>query len=212
MAQPKPAPEVLSSQDVERLTALIPQLGADNAFVAMGEFSFHGKNSVPFLAEALKSADSKIRRNAMTVLTWIKDPSSAPALYEMAMDKTNPSGIRTNALKAAVSLNSSIAAPSIVAMAKDENATVRGSAAFWARAVKQQEVLPALVDLLGDAEMFVTVSALASFSILTGFAGTEPHPWNHSFQKDRQKWSQEFYKWIEDHPDVFGAAGPKQAG
>jgi HEAT repeat protein len=113
-----------------------------------------------------------------------------------------------------VRLDPQQAPPAIEVMAKDPNSVIRKAAAFEARYVRRKEVIQPLIDLLGDEEKFVAMSAVQSLWTLTRHE-TEFHDWDASNKQDRQAWSQEWVEWWNQSKDTFEIPEPKgrkQAG
>lgn len=99
-------------------------------------------------------------------------------------------------------------------MAKDPNSVIRKAAAFEARYVRRKEVIQPLIDLLGDEEKFVAMSAVQSLWTLTRHEA-EFHDWDASNKQDRQTWAQEWVEWWNQAKDTFELPEPrsrKQAG
>ena len=67
----------------------------------------------------------------------------------------------------------------------DPNSVIRKAAAFEARYVRRKEVIQPLIDLLGDEEKFVAMSAVQSLWTLTRHEA-EFHDWDASNKQDRQ--------------------------
>ncbi len=199
-----PAPEVLSSEDRDRLTALVPLLEGRQELWAMGEFVHYGKHSVPFIIKALSMPGPRIRYNAIETLSMIKDPSPVSELLDVAMNEKEISRVRTHALRVATRLDWEKVLPGIKEMVKDENSTIRRTAVFEARRVRQKEVLPLLIETIGDPEKFVALAALESFRRLTGFSGVQAHNWEISTQENRKEWSQEWWTWFKENESRFG--------
>ncbi|MCA9470437.1 MAG: HEAT repeat domain-containing protein [Nitrospirales bacterium] len=199
-----PAPETLTQQDRDRLESLVPLLEGRQELWAMGEFVHYGKHSVPFVVKALTMPGARIRYNAIETLSMIKDPSSVSELLNVAKDPNEISRVRSHALRVATRLDSTKVLPAIKEMAKDENSTVRLTAAFEARSVRQKEILPILIGIIADPEEFVSVTARESFWRLTGFSGSRRHNWEASTLKDRKEWSQEWRTWLKENESRFG--------
>jgi hypothetical protein len=96
-------------------------------------------------------------------------------------------------------------------MAKDQNPSVRKSAAFEARYVRQKDVIPILIPMVSDDERFVAMSALHSLWLLTRHE-TEFHDWDTSTKQDRQAWSSEWVEWWEANKDTFEVPEPRRSG
>lgn len=91
---------------------------------------------------------------------------------------------------------------------------IRKAAAFEARYVRRKEVIQPLIDLLGDEEKFVAMSAVQSLWMLTRHE-TEFHDWDASNKQDRQNWAQEWIEWWNQSKETFEIPDPKsrkQAG
>ncbi len=200
-----PAPEILNTQEQERLDSLLPLLDGKQELWAMGEFVHFGKHSVPHLVKALKMPGTRIRFNAVETLSMIKDPSAVPALVEVAIQPNEESRIRSHALRVATRLDPNQVLPAIAAMAKDPNSTIRNTAAFEARHVPRKEILPILIDVIPDPEQYVSITARNSFWFLTRFSGPV-HDWEISTPEDRKEWAKEWWAWWEENKDRFDKA------
>ncbi|MDH3769868.1 MAG: HEAT repeat domain-containing protein, partial [Nitrospirota bacterium] len=200
-----PAPEILNTQEQERLDSLLPLLDGKQELWAMGEFVHYGKHSVPHLVKALKMPGPRIRFNAVETLSMIKDPSAAPALVEVAIEPNEESRIRSHALRVATRLDPNQVIPAIAAMAKDPNSTIRNTAAFEARYVPRKEILPILIGVIPDPEQYVSITARNSFWFLTRFSGPV-HDWEISTPEDRKEWAKEWWAWWEENKDRFDSA------
>jgi HEAT repeat protein len=200
-----PAPEVLNSQEQDRLDSLLPLLDGKQELWAMGEFVHFGKNSVPHLLKALKMPGPRVRFNAVETLSMIKDPSAAPALVEVAQEPNEESRIRSHALRVATRLDPNQVIPAIAAMAKDPNSTIRNTAAFEARHVPRKEILPILIGVIPDPEQYVSITARNSFWFLTRFSGPV-HDWEISTPEDRKEWAKEWWTWWEENKHRFDKA------
>ena len=198
-----PAPETLSQQERDRLESLVPLLEGRQELWAMGEFVHYGKHSVPYVVKALNMPGPRIRYNAIETLSMIKDPSPVDALLEVAMNKNEVSRVRTHAIRVATRLDWTKVLPAIKDMAKDENSTIRKTAVYEARSVRQKEILPILIETIGDPEQFVSITARESFWRLTGFSGSS-HDWEISTPKDRKEWSKEWWTWFKENESRFG--------
>ena len=198
-----PAPETLSQQDRDRLESLVPLLEGRQELWAMGEFVHYGKHSVPFVVKALSMPGPRIRYNAIETLSMIKDPSPVADLLEVATNKNEISRVRTHAIRVATRLDWTKVLPAIKDMAKDENSTIRKTAVFEARRVRQKEILPILIETIGDPEKFVSITARESFWRLTGFSGSA-HDWETSTPKIRKEWSKEWWTWFKQNESRFG--------
>lgn len=195
-----PAPKELSPEDMERAEALVPLLSGRQELWAMGEFVHLGKPVVPILTKALKKPEPRLRYNAIETLAMIKDPSAVPALKETALEENEMTRVREHALRVAVRLDPSRMLSTIKQLADDPEATMRKTAAFEARNIRQKEVLPVLIELIPDEQRYVSRTAIESFWYLTRFGGT-PHNWENSTAEQRQTWVQEWKDWWEKHKD-----------
>ena len=200
-----PAPDVLNTQEQERLDSLLPLLEGNQELWAIGEFVHFGKHSVPHLLKALKMPGSRVRFNAVETLSMIKDPSAAPALVDVAMDPNEESRIRSHALRVATRLDPNAVLSAIEVMAKDPNSTIRNTAVFEARHVHRKEVLPIIIGVIPDPEKYVSITARDSFWILTRFSGPI-HDWEVSTPEDRKEWAKEWWSWWEENKDRFDHA------
>ncbi len=198
----------LTPEELQRAEALLPLLEGKQEFWAMGEFVHLGESVVPVLAKGLMMPGPRIRYNTIETLSMIKAPAAAPALLETAKLSTELPRIREHALRVAVRLDPLQAPPALDVMAKDANATIRKAAAFEARHVRRKEVIQSLIDLLGDEEKFVAMSAVQSLWMLTRHE-TEFHDWDASSGKDRQAWAQEWVEWWNQSKETFEMPEPK---
>ncbi len=204
-----PSNQPLGPEELKRAEALLPLLEGKQEFWAMGEFVHMGAPAVPVLVKALTMPGPRIRYNAIETLLMIKDPSAAPALAEAAKEPNDMPRVREHALRATVRLNPALAPPAIEAMAKDQNASVRKVAAFEARYVRQQAVVPVLIGLLSDPERFVSISAIHSLWLLTRHE-SEIHDWDSSSKENRQEWAQEWADWWTSVRDTFELPDPRR--
>jgi hypothetical protein len=94
-------------------------------------------------------------------------------------------------------------------MVKDPNPTIRKVAAFESRYVRHKQVIQPLIDLVGDEERFVAISAVQSLWMLTRHE-TEFHDWEASSKQDRQNWAQEWTEWWNASKDSFELPPPPQ--
>lgn len=204
-----PQNQTLTPDEVKRAEALLPLLEGNQEFYAMGEFVHLGPPAVPVLTKALKLPGVRVRYNAIETLLMIKDPSAVPALLEVAQEPNEMPRVREHALRAAVRLDPSQVPPAIESMAKDSNSSIRKTAAFEARYVRQRAVIPVLVGLLPDEEKFVAISAVNSLWLLTRH-DTEMHDWDNSSQQDRAEWAQEWITWWNANQDTFQLPEPRK--
>jgi len=205
--QPTPPPTVLTQQDSDRLTALIPLLSGRQELWAMGEFVHFGKLSVPFLIQALTMPGPRLRYNAIETLSIINDSSATPALVNIALNKLEMTRIRDHAIRVAVKLEPATVLPALKRLTKDPNSTIRKVVAFMSRRIRKKEVLPIIIELIPDAEQFVSITARDSFWALTGFSGSS-HDWEASTQEAREKWAKEWWAWWEANKHKFDAPTP----
>ena len=98
----------------------------------------------------------------------------------------------------------------IEVMAKDQNSSIRKSAAFEARYVREKPVIPVLIGMIADEERFVALSAVQSLWILTRHE-TEFHDWETSTKQDRQEWAIEWLEWWNSQKDSFEFSDPKRS-
>lgn len=205
-----PAPEVLSDKDRTRLEGMIPLLEGRQEFWAMGEFVHYGHHSVPYLIKALKMPGPRLRYNAIETLSMIKDPSAVPALLEVALDGNEMPRIRNHAIRTATRLDPMQVLPAIRTLVKDPNSSIRKTAVFEARWVRQKDILPVIISVIPDNEQFVAITARDSFWRLTGFIGT-PHNWETSTPEQRKEWAKEWWAWWEENQTRFDRPAPKTA-
>ena len=191
-----PGPEFLTPEEAKRAELLLPMLSGPQELYAIGEFVHLGKPAVPVIIKALMMPDTRVRYNAIETLKIIKVPSSVPALLESAMNVNEVTRIRAHALRTAVRIDPRQVLPALEVIDKDDTDTMRRTVAFEARYVRQKEVIPILIEMLGDSERFVAVTALESFWMLTRYAG-KPHDWQGSTQEQRKVWALEWKEWWE---------------
>ena len=189
-----PAPEILSEEELKRAEAMLPMLEGRQELYAIGEFVHLGKPVVPVLVKALKMPGIRIRYNAIETMSIIKDARVVPELLEVAKNDLEMTRVRAHALRVAIRLAPMETVEALQSLTKDPSDTMRRTAAFEARHVKRLEVPPLLIELLGDAERYVSVTALESFWRLTGYVG-EPHDWQGSTQEQRKEWAEEWKAW-----------------
>ena len=204
---PNAAP--LSPEELQRAEALLPLLEGKQEFWAMGEFVHLGESSVPVMVKALTMPSPRIRYNAIETLLMMRGVAGVPALLATAKEHNEIPRVREHALRVAVRLDPAQAPEAIEVMAKDLNPSVRKSAVFEARYVRQKAVIPILIPMVSDDERFVALSALQSLWILTRHE-TESHDWETSTKQDRAAWSSEWIEWWEDNKDVFEIPEPKR--
>lgn len=189
-----PAPEVLSEKELKRAEGLLPLLEGRQELYIMGEFVHLGKPVVPVLVKALKLPGTRLRYNAIETLSIINDERAVPNLLDTAMDLKEITRVRERALRVAVKLDPIQSIPAMKSIVNDENDTMRRAVAFLSRYVRDVEVPPLLIQLLGDNERYVSATALESFWRLTRHAGA-PHNWQGSTQEQRKQWAMEWTEW-----------------
>lgn len=204
-----PLNQPLSPEGLKRAEALLPLLEGKQEFWAMGEFVHIGAPAVPVLVKALTMPSPRIRFNAIETLLMIKDPSAAPALVQAAQQADDMPRVREKALLAAVRLNPAVTPPAIEALAKDPNSSIRKTAAFEARYVRQKAVVPTLIGLIADPERFVSISAIQSLWLLTRHE-SEMHDWETSTVEQRREWTQEWADWWKSVQDTFELPEPRR--
>jgi len=206
-----PSNQPLNADELKRAEALLPMLDGKQEFWAMGEFVHLGEPSVPVLVKALTMPSPRIRYNAIETLSMMKGVSGVPALVTTAKESNEIPRVREHALRVAIRLDPAKAPEAIEVMAKDPNPSVRKSAAFESRYVRQKAVIPVLIPLVTDDERFVAMSALHSLWILTRHE-TEFHDWDTSTKQDREAWSSEWVDWWEGNKEVFEIPEPRRSG
>ncbi len=197
-----PNTKPLSAEELQRAEALLPLLEGKQEFWAMGEFVHLGEPVVPVLTKALTMPGPRIRYNAIETLSMLKSPAAVPALIETAKQVNELPRIREHALRVAVRLDPAQTPGAIEVMAKDANPTIRKVAAFESRYVRHKSVIQPLIDLVGDDERYVAISAVQSLWTLTRHE-TEFHDWEASSKQDRQNWAQEWSEWWNTSKDTF---------
>lgn len=191
-----PASEVLSEKELKRAEGLLPLLEGQQELYIMGEFVHLGKPVVPVLVKALKLPGRRVRYNAILTLEMIKDARAVPNLLERAMDLNEVTGVRERGLRVAVKLDPIQSISAMKAIVDDDSDTMRRAVAFLSRYVRDVEIPPLLIQLLGDPERYVAATALDSFWRLTRFGG-KPHDWQGSTQEQRKLWALEWKEWWE---------------
>lgn len=205
-----PSSKPLGPEELKRAEALLPLLEGKQEFWAMGEFVHLGPPAVPVLVKALTMPSPRIRYNAIETMIMIKDPAAAPALIDAAKQTNEMPRIREHALRAAVRLDPNVAPTAIESMAKDPNASIRKSAAFEARYVRQKSVVPVLIDLLPDEERFVSITAINSLWLLTRHE-SEMHDWDSSTKQERTEWAQEWIDWWNANKETLELPEPRRS-
>ncbi|WP_289268602.1 HEAT repeat domain-containing protein [Nitrospira tepida] len=203
-----PNTEALSEEELKRAEALLPLLEGKQEYWAIGEFVHLGLPVVPVLVKALTMPGPRIRYNAIETLSILKAASAVPALLNTAKQPNEMPRIREHALRVSVRLDPSQTVEAIAVMAKDMNSSVRKSAAFEARYVREKDVVDVLIELLVDDERFVSISALQSLWILTRHE-TEMHDWDSSTKQQREEWAQEWRDWWKQEKDSFSLPVPR---
>ncbi len=184
----------LSEEELKRAEALIPLLEGKQELWAMGEFVHLGDPVVPVLVKALKMHGPRVRYNAIETLSMMKATAAVPSLLEVANEPNELARVREHALRVAVRLDPVLVPSTIATMAKDPNPSVRKAAVFEARYVRRKEVIPILIDMIGDEERFVGITAVQSLWTVTRHQ-TEFHNWETSTKQDREEWAKEWIDW-----------------
>jgi hypothetical protein len=180
-----PNTKPLTPEELQRAEALLPLLEGKQEFWAMGEFVHLGESSVPVLIKALSMPGPRIRYNAIETLSMLNAASGVPALINTAKDPNELPRVREHALRVAIRLDPSKTPEAIQAMAKDQNSSIRKSAAF------------------------VALSAVQSLWILT-LHETEFHDWDASTKTDRQEWMAEWMEWWNGEKETFQIPEPRR--
>ncbi len=204
-----PNTKPLSQEEMQRAEALLPMLEGKQEFWAMGEFVHLGESSVPVLVKALTMPGPRTRYNAIETLSMLNAASAVPALITAAKDPNEIPRVREHALRVAIRLDPSKTPEAIQAMAKDQNSSIRKSAAFGSRYVRDKAVVPILINMIADDERFVALSAVQSLWILT-LHETEFHDWEASTKADRQEWMGEWTEWWSGQKDTFQIPEPRR--
>ena len=205
-----PSTKALSPEELKRAEALLPLLEGKQEFWAMGEFVHLGPTVIPVLVKGLTMPGARARYNTIETLQMLKEPGAVPALIEVAKQPSEMPRIREHALRVAVRLDSNLVPPAIESMAKDSNPSIRKTAAFEARYVRHNSVVPILISLLPDEERFVAVTAINSLWILTRHE-SEMHDWEASNRQERGEWAQEWVDWWGGTRDVFQLPEPRKS-
>jgi HEAT repeat protein len=204
-----PNTEPLTPEEMKRAEALVPLLSGNQELWAMGEFVHLGSPALPVLVKALKMPDPRLRYNAIETIGMIKDPWAAPALVESAMESHEKVRVREHALRVAVRLNPTVTPQAIETMAKDPHDSIRRTAAFQGRYVREKAVIPVLIDLLKDEERIVAITAIQSLWILTRHESVI-HDWHTSTHEQRIEWSKEWVEWWETNHETFEIPEPRK--
>ena len=199
----------LSPEELQRAESLLPLLEGKQEFWAMGEFVHLGEPSVPVLVKALSMPGPRTRYNAIETLSMLNAASAVPALITAAKDPNEIPRVREHALRVAIRLDPSKTPEAIQTMAKDQNSSIRKSAAFGSRYVREKSVVPILINMIADDERFVALSAVQSLWILT-LHETEFHDWDASTKAERQEWMAEWTEWWNGEKETFQIPEPKR--
>jgi HEAT repeat protein len=204
-----PNTQQLSEEELKRAEALIPLLEGKQEYWAMGEFVHLGEPVVPVLVKALKMPGPRVRYNAIETLSMMKATTAVPSLLQVANEPNELPRVREHALRVAVRLDPALVPSAIAAMAKDPNPSVRKVAAFEARYVRRKEVIPVLIDMIGDEERFVGITAVQSLWMVTRHE-TEFHNWEASTKQDREEWAKEWIEWWSAARETFEIPEPRK--
>ena len=199
----------LSPEELQRAESLLPLLEGKQEFWAMGEFVHLGEPSVPVLVKALSMPGPRTRYNAIETLSMLNAASAVPALITAAKDPNEIPRVREHALRVAIRLDPSKTPEAIQTMAKDQNSSIRKSAAYGSRYVREKAVVPILINMIADDERFVALSAVQSLWILT-LHETEFHDWDASTKAERQEWMVEWAEWWNGEKETFQIPEPKR--
>lgn len=199
----------LTPEEVQRAEALLPLLEGKQEFWAMGEFVHLGEPGVPVLVKALSMPGPRIRYNAIETISMLHSVSAVPALIAAAKEPNEIPRVREHALRVAIRIDPPKAPEAIQVMSKDPNSSIRKSAAFESRYVREKSIIPILIEMIGDEERFVALSAVQSLWILT-LHETEFHDWETSTKQDRQEWMAEWREWWNIEKETFVIPEPKR--
>ncbi len=199
----------LSEEELKRAEALIPLLEGKQELWAMGEFVHLGEPVVPVLIKALKMPGPRVRYNAIETLSIMKATAAVPSLLDVANEPNELARVREHALRVAVRLDPVLVPSTIAVMAKDPNPSVRKVAAFEARYVRRKDVIPILIDMIGDEERFVGITAVQSLWTVTRHE-TEFHNWETSTKQDREEWAKEWIEWWNAVRETFEIPEPRK--
>src|SRR5690242_8710013 len=192
----------LSPEELQRAESLLPLLEGKQEFWAMGEFVHLGEPAVPVLVKALTMPGPRTRYNAIETISMLKATSAVPSLITTAKDPNEIPRVREHALRVAIRLDPAKTPEAIQVMSKDPNSSIRKSAAFEGRYVREKSVVPILIEMIPDDERFVAMSAVQSLWILTRHE-TEFHDWDISTKQDREEWAHEWTDWWNVQKDAF---------
>src|SRR5512146_3152351 len=199
----------LTPEEVQRAEALLPLLEGKQEFWAMGEFVHLGEPGVPVLVKALTMPGQRTRYNAIETIGMLNSVSAVPALIAAAKEPNEIPRVREHALRVAIRIDPAKAPEAIQVMSKDPNSSIRRSAAFESRYVREKSIIPALIEMIADEERFVALSAVQSLWILT-LHETEFHDWDISTKADRQEWMVEWREWWDAQKETFTIPEPKR--
>lgn len=199
----------LSPEELQRAEALLPLLEGKQEFWAMGEFVHLGEPVVPVLVKGLTMPGPRIRYNTIETLSMLHATGAVPSLLTTAKEPNEIPRVREHALRVAVRLDPSKTPEAIAVMAKDQNSSIRKTAAFESRYVREKAVIPILIGMIADDERFVGLTAVQSLWILTRHE-TEFHDWDISTKQDRQDWSVEWVEWWNSTKDSFELPEPRR--
>jgi hypothetical protein len=178
----------LSPEELQRAESLLPLLEGKQEFWAMGEFVHLGEPSVPVLVKALSMPGPRTRYNAIETLSMLNAASAVPALITSAKDPNEIPRVREHALRVAIRLDPSKTPEAIQTMASDQNSSIRKSAAYGSRYVREKSVVPILMTL----------------------HETEFHDWDASTKAERQEWMAEWTEWWNGQKETFQIPEPKR--
>jgi len=199
----------LSPEELQRAEALLPLLEGKQEFWAMGEFVHLGEPVVPVLVKGLTMPGPRARYNAIETISMLKAVSAVPALIITAKDPNEIPRVREHALRVAIRLDPPKTPEAIQVMSKDANSSIRKTAAFEGRYVREKSIIPILIEMIVDDERFVALSAVQSLWILTRHE-TEFHDWETSTKQDRLEWTTEWTEWWTAQKDSFQIPEPRR--
>jgi hypothetical protein len=199
----------LTPEEVQRAEALLPLLEGKQEFWAIGEFVHLGEPGVPVLVKALTMPGARLRYNAIETISMLNAVSAVPALIAVAKEPNEIPRVREHALRVAIRIDPAKTPDAILVMSKDPNSSIRKSAAFESRYVREKSIIPILIEMIGDEERFVALSAVQSLWILT-LHETEFHDWEISTKQDRQEWMTEWREWWNIEKETFVIPEPKR--
>lgn len=162
------AKSLCDTRKKQSATALIDALDSPQAYCAIGKLNFMGSAAVSDLIKGLSRRSPVVRSRIVTVLGMIKDPAAVPALGGLVKNYDESPSNKILAFQTVADIDRNAAVKLIAPMAADRSDSVRDVAAVNARSFRRKEMIPILIGLLTDPQLFVAGSAASSLGALTG--------------------------------------------